>query len=84
MTQYWQIQCPSCLTINYYRVHDAPAEEWLWAHRKWPILHCKCRKAFTHLEVDLCVFTVCERIPDSDVSPLAKRQAADVTILVKQ
>lgn len=77
--EFWQIQCPHCLCITYYRVCN-PVEECFLPYRKWPFLECRCGKYHTKRESELCVFTHCERI--AEPTALQMRQAQDVWLEV--
>jgi hypothetical protein len=78
--EYWQIQCPHCCLIGYYRVAN-PVDRSLLPYRKWPILKCRCGKFFQKRESELCIHTCCDRI--NNPTSLQKRQAEDVWLEVK-
>ena len=78
--EYWQIQCPHCLGITYYKVTN-PVEECFLPYRRWPILKCKCGKYYSKEKSELLIFTTCEKV---EPRPLVVRQAVPIELEVKE
>lgn len=74
--EYWQVQCPSCMSIGYYFTEAVP--EHLKAYRRWEIIRCRCGWYFTFDTALYARFLLCLKVPEDEVTPLMKRQASYV------